>query len=132
MVLTGIEEHLRTDRSETQEAPRKLHIEHIMPQAWNDDNWPLPDKSAEAAARRARAIHTIGNLTLVSKKLNSSLSNSPWDRKRRELGKYSLLSLNKHLVNEGRRVWDEDAIKKRAEWLCGQAVRVWPYPGSDA
>lgn len=132
MVLTGIEEHLRTERAETQEAPQNLQIEHIMPQRWNDDNWPLPSKGVEAAVRRANAIHTIGNLTLVNKYLNPSLSNAAWDRKRGELAKYSTLFLNKHLVNEWSSIWDEDVIEERAEWLCEKAVKVWPHPGSGA
>ena len=131
MVLTGIEEQLRTEQAETQEARQDLSIEHIMPQAWGT-NWPLPDKEGEAVVDRGRAIHTIGNLTLVNRKLNSSLSNAAWDSKRETLRDHSVLFLNKHLVNEGPRVWDEAAITRRAEWLHEKAVKVWPHPGSDA
>ena len=126
MVLTGIEEQLRTERSEAQEAPGNLQIEHIMPQAWQD-NWPIADDDGEAATRRARAIHTIGNLTLVNGHLNSSLSNGPWDRKKEALADHSVLFLNKHIVNDGPQVWDEAAIKKRALWLHASAVKVWPH-----
>ena len=131
MVLTGIEEQLRTEQAEMQKAPQNLHIEHLMPQAWGA-HWPLPDEDGEAADRRAHAIHTIGNLTLVNQKLNSSLSNAAWDSKKQTLADYSVLFLNKHLVNEGPRLWDEHAIKWRAEWLHEKAVKVWPHPGSDA
>ena len=127
MVLAGIEEQLRTERVETQEAPPKLHIEHIMPQEWHA-NWPLPDdNSGEAASHRKHAIHTIGNLTLVNNRLNSALSNAPWDIKRKKLADHSVLFLNKYLVNEGPRVWDETAIEKRARWLCEKAIKVWPH-----
>ena len=131
MVLTGIEEQLRTERAETLEAPRNLHIEHIMPQAWGA-NWPLLQKDDEAAAGRERAIHTIGNLTLVNGRLNSTLSNAAWDSKRKTLADHSVLFLNKHIVNDGPPVWNETAITKRATWLCEKAVKVWPHPGSDA
>lgn len=127
MVLEGIEEQLRTGLAEEQEVSAKLHVEHIMPQAWHR-HWPLPDRSGKADERRQRAIHTIGNLTLVNRRLNSSLSNAAWDSKRERLADHSMLFLNKHLVNKGPRTWDEAAIKKRAKWLHKKAVKVWPRP----
>lgn len=128
MVLTGIEEQLRTERSETQEAPGNLQIEHLMPQAWQA-HWPIAEGDDEAAARRDRAIHTIGNLTLVNGPLNMSLSNGPWGRKKEALAEHSVLFLNKRLVNDGPQVWDEAAIEERARWLHASAAKVWPHCG---
>ena len=131
MVLAGIEEELRTDKAESREVLGTLHIEHVMPQAWRQ-NWPLPDDvtdDGEAATKRDRAIHTIGNLTLVNNRLNSSLSNAPWDRKRKTLADHSVLFLNKRLVNKGPDIWDETAIEKRAKWLHKWAVKIWPQSG---
>ena len=128
MVLEGIEEQLRTNRAESGEVPSKLSIEHVMPQAWHS-NWPLPTDvvdDEEAIANRDRAIHTIGNLTLVNGRLNSSLSNAPWNTKKDTLADHSVLFLNKRLVNKGPKVWDETAINKRAKWLYKQAVKIWP------
>ncbi len=93
-------------------------------------SWPLPDGTeddGEAAINRERAIHTIANLTLVNGRLNSSLSNAPWDRKRKTLADHSVLFLNKELVNEGPDIWDEHAIEVRAEWLHEKAVKIWPH-----
>ena len=85
MVLAGIEEHLRTPKAEDQSVPRDLHVEHIMPQAWYQ-NWALCDGAGDdEAAKRDRTVHTIGNLTLVNGRLNSSLSNAAWDSKRKTL-----------------------------------------------
>ena len=130
MVLEGIEAELRTNKAESQELPGNLYIEHVMPQTWRP-NWPLPMEVAEdeEAADRDRTIHTIGNLTLVNNRLNSSLSNAPWDKKRKTLADHSVLFLNKHLVNEGPEVWDEAAIKERAKWLHERAVKIWPHAG---
>ena len=80
MVLTGIEEQLRTALTETQDVPGNLHIEHIMPQAWYG-NWPLERGDLDevsATEHRNLMIHTIGNLTLVNARLNSTLSNAPY------------------------------------------------------
>ena len=81
----------------------------------------------EHVADRDLTIHTIGNLTLVNGRLNSSLSNAPWDRKRETLADHSVLFLNKRLVNKRPKVWDEAAIEKRAKWLHKRAVRIWPH-----
>ena len=129
IVLTGIEELLRTKKTEMQEVQDDLHIEHIMPQSWQA-NWPLPeDDNGEAAHdRRNRLIHTIGNLTLVNAPLNTALSNAAWDDKRRALDDHSVLFLNKRLVKKGPEVWDEAVIEKRAKWICKKAVAIWPRP----
>ena len=92
-----------TNKAETGEVPGNLHIEHIMPQTWHP-NWPLPaakSEDEEAVANRNRAIHMIGNLTLVNGRLNSSLSNAPWASKRKTLADHSVLFLNKRLVTRG-------------------------------
>ena len=128
MVLTGIEERLRTAKAESQEVPKNLHIEHIMPQAWHQ-YWFLPEgvDDHEAIRARDRAVHTIGNLTLVNGHLNPALSNAAWASKRRALAEHSVLFLNKRLVNDGPGTWGEHEIEKRARWLHERAVQVWPH-----
>ena len=127
MVLAGIEEQLRTEnKAEMTTVPPNLHIEHIMPRTWQP-TWPLPDDADhETIIQRERVIHTIGNLTLLNGRLNSALSNGPWDRKRKGLADHSVLFLNKRLVNKGPEVWNEDEIEARAKWLHSRAVKIWP------
>ena len=127
MLLTAIEGQLRTKMAETSEVPENLHIEHIMPQKWSA-NWPPPlGGEGDAVARRERAIHTIGNLTLANNRLNAELSNAPWHEKRGTLADHSVLFLNKHLVNDGPQAWTEDTIEGRGKWLYRIAARVWPH-----
>lgn len=130
MVLEGIETKLRTNFAETEEVPENLSIEHIMPQSWHSDDWPLPDKlkeDEEALDNRRRTIHTIGNLTLVKDRLNSSLSNAPWIKKRDVLADHSVLYLNKQLVNKGPEVWDENVIIQRSNNLYQSIATIWPH-----
>lgn len=131
LILEGIESELRTEKAETQSVPPDLHIEHILPQGWQQ-NWRLPLSNHEedenaAIERRDRAIHSIGNLTLVNKKLNSSLSNAPWEQKQKTLYDHSVLYLNKSLLKCAPDLWDESAIVERAKHLHEIAVRVWPH-----
>ncbi len=129
IVLEGIEEELRTNKVEDPNVPRNLTIEHVMPQEWRT-NWELPngvEDPDQAARDRDHFVHRIGNLTLVTKRLNSTLSNAPWHEKRKTLDKHSVLFLNKTLLDDALDVWDEAAIQERAKQLCAAAAKVWPH-----
>lgn len=132
IVLEGIEGELRTDWAESQSVPRNLTIEHIMPQNWRR-NWPLltdTQDATRAESIRDRLVHSIGNLTLVNQRLNSGLSNGPWNEKQQTLGQFSTLYLNKEFTgNNAPAVWNEAAIADRARRLCQAAIKVWPHAG---
>jgi hypothetical protein len=110
-----------------------LEIEHVMPQKW-ERHWPLPTVE-NAREDRARRLHGIGNLTLVSGKLNPTLSNANWldtpegkQGKRTTLDDHSKLQLNARLVKTHRQKWDEAAIDARAAKLFEAALKIWPGP----
>ena len=129
LVLEGIEGELRTDKAESQSVPRDLTVEHIMPQQWRA-NWALPNGTEDAAElghNRDRIVHSIGNLTLVNQRLNSTLSNAPWREKQQTLNGHSVLFLNKTLLADAPPVWDEETIAARADQLCQAAINVWPH-----
>ena len=140
MILEALEEAKRSEKSEDQSCPRDLTIEHLLPQAW-EEHWPIPEgpDRAEAQIRRENLIHSIGNLTLLSEKLNAAQKNYPWHdflnttegkilSKRSELNKYTVLSLNKELEDLDK--WDEDSIKRRSADLFCVAKQIWVYPNS--
>ena len=132
MILEALEDAYRGPKSEDEFVTRgQLTIEHVLPQAWRE-NYPLAVAYGEdeelAAARRDRMIHTLGNLTLVTKSLNPALSNSAWLTKREELWEHSVLHLTKHLLEQGASEWNEEAIELRGHELAQQAVKVWPRP----
>ncbi|WRF25127.1 DUF262 domain-containing HNH endonuclease family protein [Helicobacter pylori] len=62
-------------------------IEHILPQK-PDQGYSAKEKSW---AKNPHVVHALGNLLLISKNANSSLSNKPFDEKRKEYlkGSYS-------------------------------------------
>jgi hypothetical protein len=80
--------------------------------------------------RRNRLKHTIGNLTMLTKKLNPAVSNGPFELKRREINQFSILSLNRFLHHTEE--WDEEAIRERSARLFEIAREEWGHPGPDA
>ena len=130
MILEALEDAYRGPKSEDEFVTKgKLTIEHVLPQAWRD-NWPLivPHGETEEAAvlHRDRLLHTIGNLTLVTKALNPALSNAAWSIKRKELSKYSVLHLTKRLLEAEGVDWDEATIEARGRQLANKAMTIWP------
>jgi hypothetical protein len=101
-------------------------VEHIMPKSW-EKNWP-PVSSDIARKRRDSVIQTLGNLTLASRRLNSKLSNGPWDVKKKALSDAQLtsLALNKDVFSES--TWDEQRIESRTERLVEEFIKYWPVP----
>ena len=128
IVLEGIEEALRTSKTETQSVPSGLTIEHIMPQQWHRQWRTLPSDVDNAEENRNRVIHTIGNLTLVNHRLNLGLSNAPWKEKQKTLHDHSVLFLNKNLLDNAPNEWNEASIGDRAKQLYEIAKRIWPRP----
>ena len=66
--------------------------------------------------------------TLVTNKLNSSLSHSPWSSKREALNEQSVLMLNRRLVDHWPNEWNEETIDERSLELAEIVCRVWPGP----
>ena len=126
MVLEAIEAHLRSDKTEVM-SQGSLTREHIMPGSWLR-NWPLPDgiSGDEATNARDQAVKELGNLTLVTGKLNASLSNAPWHQKKETLKKHTTLRLNWELLDDPPDIWNEDTIKARSGHLAKVAVEIWP------
>lgn len=148
VVLGAVEQHLRSSSTmyEAVPLPAGLEIEHVMPQAWRYHWDTEPPLGPEAAAERDRLVNTIGNLTLVTKSLNGSLSNRPWTDaaarglkdggeagkgKRALLQKFSLLVLNKQILEAHPDAWTEDDILDRSAALAGAICEVWPGPVAD-
>lgn len=131
MILQAIEEGLQAKNEKGEPILTfdlaRLQIEHVMPQGWQE-HWPILDESV-TAEQRTWAVDGIGNLTLVSAKLNPSLSNGPWNGpsgacKRDGLHAHSKLELNRHLL-DGYPEWDEERMRDRADELFEEARQIW-------
>lgn len=129
MVLEAIEDRRRGWRLDEegwggQRVNRgKYAIEHVMPQSWRT-NWPLPSEVTEE--HRETLVQTLGNLTLLMNKLNSSASNGPWSAKRTSLDEHDVLMLNRSLHTKD--TWSERDIERRTAELIADVQQIWPVP----
>lgn len=147
-LLVGLENYLQSGKTEPgkqlSSTDSRVNIEHLLPQDWGK-YWPLPEgHSDEDLLRRRSAVHQLGNLTLVTGKLNPSLSNKNWEFKRLAIQKHNLVRLTTGSVlskpesvvefdeNSWAASWDESRIFARTQHLAGIAVAAWPRPASAA
>jgi uncharacterized protein DUF262/uncharacterized protein DUF1524/RAMA domain-containing protein len=134
MVLEAVEDYGRgwhgpaTGLGGERVARGKYAIEHIMPRRWQI-HWALPE--GQTAADRDPLIDTIGNLTLLTGRLNSKVSNGPWSGpvgKRAALHGHDVLMLNRQLLDQATDGWDDDHIRARTERLVDVITEMWPVP----
>ena len=101
-------------------------VEHIMPQ--NEDLSRMWRESLGEEWQRIQEtwLHTIGNLTLTG--YNAEYSDRPFSQKRDMKGGFreSPLRLNDGLGRID--IWNEGAIRARADRLASEAVKVWRGP----
>ena len=126
MLLEAIDLQLTSGHQERLHLAERLSVEHVLPQSWRS-HWPLPETDREeTAVQRDQLLHTLGNLTLVTGKLNSGLSNGPYMAKRVALAEQSRLRLN--TLFQTQLTWDENVIVLRGEELISQLLSIWGAP----
>lgn len=97
-------------------------VEHMMPKKWQE-NWPLANPTPETENDRHYKLLTLGNLTIITKNLNSKLRNSSWSNKRSVLQQFSAIPLTTQYTNSD--IWDENGIANRATDLVNLAKNIW-------
>jgi hypothetical protein len=77
--------------------------------------WTRRAKEKQHDTRGLRMLHTLGNLTLLTPRLNSSVSNGPFCNKRSAIAGQSRLIMNSYFQRfTDDYTWDEKAIGHRA------------------
>ena len=76
------------------------------------------------ALARDNLLQSIGNLTVVTGKLNASMSNRPFAERREGLYENSLLMLNREIHENSN--WDINEIQERAKKLIDGVCKIWP------
>lgn len=134
MVLEAIEDFRRGWKEEREGlggervARGKYAIEHVMPRKWHT-HWPLDP--GDSADERDHLIHTLGNLTLLTSKLNAKVSHGPWagpTGKGAALHVHDVLMLNRDLQSVAENGWTHDVIRSRTDQLIDVIIGIWPVP----
>jgi hypothetical protein len=121
MILEAIDLQLETNKQEQIHLDSNLTIEHIYPQT--------PDNAVWLPLENPILVHSIGNLTLLTSALNSSVSNGPFVNKRPEIAKQSRLRMNTYFQDlTGMEQWTQADILQRAQQLFELALAIWPRP----
>jgi uncharacterized protein with ParB-like and HNH nuclease domain len=115
VLLRHFEMDLGTGELEPSRVRRNLHVEHI---------WPLKPKG-HVSGRHKIMVHKIGNLTLVSKKINERILNGGFAKKRSEYKK-SDIRMTHRLADYAGQHWKEPAVISRQRELGRQAAKLWP------
>jgi hypothetical protein len=105
-------------------------IEHLMPQKW-PANWATPWPAEESEAKssaRDRVLHELGNLTLVTQKLNSKVSNGSWAVKVSYFHEVNDVLLTNDVIQTASTTWDEGQIIARTAALTNAILTIWPVP----
>lgn len=110
-------------------------LEHLMPKKF-EKNWPLID--GYDIDERKFMINTLGNMSLLPSRLNSSISNADWTTKKTgKKGQNGLQFFASDLVTLKnvikKKTWNEESIIERAEWFADVIAKIWPtyLPGQE-
>jgi len=135
MILEALEDHRRGLTNQPKNATGeqrvirgKLTLEHVLPQTW-ETNWPLINDETEQSRRSA--VHVLGNMTLLTQKLNSKVSNGAWvgaEGKSTALRQQSTLLLNRDLTDNSVEQWTTVGIAERTMKLTESLLAVWSTP----
>jgi len=95
----------------------QVNLEHILPQTPSDAWGSIDLETAKSLYKR------LGNMTLLKTKLNSSIGNEGFSKKKKEYKK-SQFSLTKQVAQYKK--WDEVEINERQKELAKLALKTWP------
>ncbi len=130
-ILYLIENSIREDKESTALHPFSGYsLEHIMPKKWRN-KWDR-GLSDEQERDRDQLLLTLGNLTIITSKLNSSIVDGDWNTKKqggKNKGGLEKFGKGIKIFDDvlGLDVWDEEEIKKRSDDLCDKAINIWEY-----
>ena len=97
-------------------------VEHMMPVKW-EEHWQENEMSPAEKENRNHKLRTLGNLTLVTKRLNSVMQNAKWPDKKSHLRPNSSLKITIEYLDKNE--WDEAGIDARADDLAARALTIW-------
>lgn len=118
-LLREVEHAKRQTKEVAVEGTDRVHVEHIYPQT-PTSKW----------SNHSSVLNRLGNLTLLSRRLNISIANSDFATKKLKGYAASDLLLTKELLSY--QVWDTAAIDARQRDLSDWIFDIWKFPGEAA
>lgn len=115
-LLRRIELAKRTTEELDVAPPQRVHVEHIYPQS---------PQTGNRLAQHGAIINRLGNLTLLSARLNTTIKNSPFPGKK-PLYKQSELLITKDIAKEYNE-WSANTIDQRQIELAEIAEGIWNF-----
>jgi hypothetical protein len=97
-------------------------VEHILPKRF-ENSWKTDKRDFPGGADKY--VYRLGNMTLISKKLNEELGNADFDRKKKVYAG-DCLEITRRVLDA--RKWSAEEIKTRQNWLASIACKIWRYP----
>ena len=118
----------RTRQSTSLLGLSKYSLEHVMPKKW-ENNWAAVETESERINRNKKIL-TLGNLTIITSSLNTSIRDANWNTKKngggnkQGLKQYSsgIEIFSSYLDKQD---WNESTIEERANFLYEKAKEVW-------
>lgn len=146
IVLFWIELYRRNNdtKQSVKELKYNYSLEHLMPQKWeehwsavpvvDDEGNPISDSDLAKQVRYGK-IYSLGNMTLLNSRLNTSLRNYVFERKvegegrKKGIRHYSELWITKNDIlapyDSGTKTWNESSILSREKSLAGEIKIIW-------
>lgn len=112
-LLKKIEHQIRTTEELEVTGSKKVHLEHIYPQT------PLP---GARWPNHSFVINRIGNLTILSKRLNTQIKNANFPEKLPAYEESDLVVTNRITEYE---IWNQQNVDDRQGHLADLAVEIW-------
>jgi hypothetical protein len=116
-LLREIEHAKRRTQEVSVEGTDRVHVEHIYPQTPDGPKWP----------NHALTLNRLGNLTLLGKRLNTSIKNADFATKRKNGYAGSDVVMTKELLAFDE--WNIATIEARQRELSDWVFDIWHFPG---
>lgn len=122
-ILAKINDHLSPHPSmRTEIDPFSTDLEHILPKrygaAWEAQRRDFPGGID-------KYIYRLGNMTLISARLNRDVGNAEFAVKKRAYAG-DCLNITRRVLDAEK--WTAEEIKNRQNWLASSAAKIWRYP----
>ena len=143
LILFWIELYRRQDpKNDMNELKYTYTLEHILPTKW-EQHWsdiPVYDENEDEITDeedkkkvRNKLLNSIGNMTLLTSSLNSSIRNNNFNIKingyngKKGIKDYADLSITKEILPSSLNInsWDERNITKRTLSLFEEVKKIW-------